>query len=69
MNSLDYLNNNDKEKLLKLLTKYETIFDGTLGDWKCHPVSLELKQGATQYAAEPFPVPKIHEAQLKKEIE
>jgi hypothetical protein len=69
VNSLEYLNYNDKEKLLQLLTNYETIFDGTLGDWKCRPVSLELKPGATPYAAKPFPVPKIHEAQLKKEIE
>jgi hypothetical protein len=49
--------------------KYEKLFDGTLGDWRCKPVSLELKPGVTPYAAKPFPIPKIHEAALKKEIE
>jgi hypothetical protein len=29
-----------QKKLLQLLTKYELLFDGTLGDWKTKPVSF-----------------------------
>jgi hypothetical protein len=29
---------NQQKKLLQLLTKYESLFDGTLGDWKTKPV-------------------------------
>ncbi len=28
------LSTNQQKKVLKLLKKYETLFDGTLGDWK-----------------------------------
>ncbi len=33
----------DQNKLLELLTEYEELFDGTLGDWNTEPVSFELK--------------------------
>ena len=36
-----------REKLLSLLLEYESLFDGTLGDWNRPPVSIELKEGAT----------------------
>jgi hypothetical protein len=29
-----HLSTNQQKKLLQLLKKYETLFDGTLGDWK-----------------------------------
>jgi hypothetical protein len=40
-----------QEKLLSLLLKYETLFDGTLGDWNRPPVSIELKEGASHIVA------------------
>ena len=36
----------DQEKLLKLLTEFKDLFDGTLGDWDTELVSLKLKEGA-----------------------
>ncbi len=36
-----HLSTNQQKKLLQLLTKYESIFDGTLGDWKTKPVSFQ----------------------------
>ena len=33
-------------ELLKLLQKFEELFDGTLGPWKTYPVDLELKEDA-----------------------
>jgi hypothetical protein len=41
------------EKLLSLLLKYETLFDGTLGNWNRPPISIELKEGATPYHGRP----------------
>jgi hypothetical protein len=45
-----------------LLLKYETLFDGTLGDWNRPPVSIELKEGATPYHGRPYPIAQIHKA-------
>ena len=36
----------DRGKLLKLLKKYETLFDGTLGEWKTDAIEIELKPDA-----------------------
>ena len=56
------------KKLLSLLLKYESLFDGTLGDWNQPPVSIELKEGAKPYHDRPYPIPQIHKATLMKEI-
>jgi hypothetical protein len=58
-----------REKLLSLLLEYESLFDGTLGDWNRPPVSIELKEGATPYHGRPYPIPQIHKATLMKEID
>jgi len=42
-----------REKLLSLLLEYESLFDGTLGDWNRPPVSIELKEGAKPYHGRP----------------
>jgi hypothetical protein len=55
--------------LLALLLNFEELFDGTLGDWKLPPVSFDLKEGAKPYYGKPYPIPKIHEATLMKEID
>ncbi len=55
--------------LLALLLKYKELFDGTLGDWKLPPVSIEPKEGAKLYHGRPYPIPKIHMATLMKEID
>ena len=54
--------------LMKLLQKYESLFDGTLGEWNLPPVDLELKEGTEPFCSRAFPVPKIHEETLRKEI-
>jgi hypothetical protein len=53
---------------LQLLWKYELLFNGTLGDWKTKPVSFQLKEGASPYHGQAFPVPKIHKETLIKEV-
>jgi hypothetical protein len=58
----------DQNKLLELLTKYEDLFDGTLGDWNTEPVSFELKEGAKPYHGRAYPVPHAHKETLTKEL-
>ncbi len=54
--------------MLDLFTKYEDLFDGTLGDWDTEPVSFELKEGAKPYHGRAYPVPHAHKETLKKEL-
>ena len=64
-----HLSSADKQELLELLQKYETLFDGTLGEWKTKPVHFELKEGATPFHGRPYPVPQVHKAVMKKEVD
>jgi hypothetical protein len=63
-----HLSADQQKKLLQLLRKYESIFDGTLGDWKTKPVSFQLKEGVSLYHSQAFPVPRIHKDTLNKEV-
>jgi hypothetical protein len=63
-----HLTPSHQEKLLSLLLKYETLFDGTLGNWNRPPISIELKEGAKPYHGRPYPITQIHKATLMKEI-
>jgi hypothetical protein len=42
-----HLSADQQKKLLQLLKKYESLFDGTLGDWKTKPVSFQLKEAVS----------------------
>jgi hypothetical protein len=64
-----HLSADQQKKLLQLLTKYELLFDNTLGDWKTKPVSFQLKEGVSPYHGRAFPVPKVHKETIKKEVE
>ena len=48
---------------------FEKFFNGTLGDWKTKPVFLHLKEDAPPYHGQAFPVPKIHNDTLMKEVQ
>jgi len=57
-----------KATLLKLLKKFKTLFDGSLGTWETKPVELQLKDPNTKPVyIKPYPVPKSREVQLKEE--
>ncbi len=64
-----HLKADQQKELLHLLKKYESLFNGTLGDWKTKPVSFQLKEGASPYHGQAFPVPKIHKDTLIKEVD
>ncbi len=58
----------DREKPLSVLLRFESLFDGTLGDWKLPPVSFELKKGIKPNHGKPFSIPHKRKAVLMKEI-
>jgi hypothetical protein len=64
-----HLNPIQQGKLLELLTEFEPLFDGTLGDWRTEPVSFQLKEGVKPYHGRAFPVPRIHKETLMKEVQ
>jgi hypothetical protein len=57
-----------REKILSVLLRFKSLFDGTLGDWNLPPVSFELKEGMRPYLGRPYPTPHRHKAVLMKEI-
>ena len=44
-----HLNKEEQNKLHQLLTKYEDLFDGSLGKWKMDAYDVELRPDATPY--------------------
>ena len=68
VDSCSHLNTDERKMLLKLLTDFEPLFDGTLGAWKTAPVSFELKEGARPFHGRAFPIPKIYKETIMKEI-
>ena len=63
------LTNNEQKSLLKLLKKYEDLFDGTLATFTRKPYDIKLKDNAEPHHTQPFPVPKIHELILKSKLD
>ena len=59
----------EREKLYKLLIKYQEIFDGTLGVWKTDDVDFELKEGTKPFSQRYYPVPHLYKDTFKKEID
>jgi hypothetical protein len=64
-----HLSANQQKKVLQLLKKYETLFDGTLGDWKTKLVLFQLREESSFSHGSAFPVPKIHKDIIIKEGE
>ena len=67
INNLNHLNNKGNNKLEKLLTKFESLFHVTLGNFYCEPVELNLKLGEDKqyHANRVFTVPQIQLETLK----
>eukprot|EP00804_Cyclotella_cryptica_P022868 CCRYP_005067-RA/>CCRYP_005067-RA protein AED:0.47 eAED:0.47 QI:0/-1/0/1/-1/1/1/0/118 len=63
-----HLNLQDQNALLELLTEFEELFDGTLGDWNTEPMSLELKDGIKPYHGRAYPAPKSCKETTIKEL-
>jgi Reverse transcriptase (RNA-dependent DNA polymerase). len=62
------LNKRQQISLLRLLQKYEALFDGTLGKWNTDPVNIELREDAKPVSSRYYPVPKINKETFRKEL-
>ncbi len=58
----------NREKLLSVLLRFKSLFDGTLDVWKLPPVSFELKEGMKPYHGRPYPILHKYKPILMKEI-
>lgn len=65
----EHLSSEEQEELFQLLSRYEEVFDGTLGSWKDTEYNIELKPDAEPYHARAFPIPRVHLETLKTEVE
>ena len=54
------LTKSQQQQLLKLLQKFESLFDGTLGTWQAVEITIELREEANPYHAKPFPISNVH---------
>ena len=59
----------EQNKLLLLLTKYEELFNGTLGNFDTDPVKFNLQLGTKPYHGKTYLVPQSQKAVFKKEVE
>jgi hypothetical protein len=63
------LNSEEQHQLLKLLQKYEHLFDGTLGEFNIDPLVLSLIDPRVKSVhAHPYTVPRAVEQQLRTDI-
>ena len=49
--------------------KFEYLFDGTIGMLNTAPVDLELNDDGKPVWSRPYPVPRVHKAMFRKEVE
>ena len=68
-NQCKHLTMTQRNKLLKLLHKFEEVFDGTLTTCEIDPVDFELKEDAKTIFSRPYPVPKVHEEISKRRLD
>jgi hypothetical protein len=64
-----HLDAEKQEQLFQLLNKYETLFDGKLGQWEGDEYNIDLIEGAKPYHAKVFPIPRVHLETLKAEVQ
>ena len=62
-----HLSSAQQKKFLEVLTEFEDLLDGTLGDWKTEPFPFELKEGPKPYYGRLYPVAKVHKDTVTEE--
>ena len=65
----NHISTNQKQQLLRLLQKHETLFDGTLGTWKGSTYDIELKDNVKPYHARAYNMPKSIEKTMKLQVD
>ena len=65
-----HLSQEQRDQLCSVLSKYQELFEGTLGTWPDEEVTVELTKDAKPYhCGKPIWIPHIHLATLKKEVQ
>ena len=64
-NQRQHITETERNELLKLLQKFEELFDGKLGIWKIDPVDLKLKEYSEIICSIKYPVTKGQEEMFK----
>ena len=64
-----HLSSLQRNMMLKLLTKYKELLDGTLSDFNTNPVSFKLKKDEKTYHGRTYPIPHSPLNLFKKEVE
>jgi hypothetical protein len=64
-----HLETEQQEQLFRLLSQYEELFNGELGQWDGDDHKINLINGATLYHAKAFPIPRVHLETLKAEVQ
>jgi len=67
--NIPHLTEDQKNQVRSMLYRYESLFEGKLGLWDTPPITLELEKGAVPFHARAYPIPHIHEATVRKEVE
>ena len=66
VNNLNYSKDNYENSSLKLLQKYEEMFDEILSNCTDSNYTIELTEDSKSYHAKHFPISKFHEPSHKK---
>ena len=67
--NIPHLTQAEKNQVRTMLYNFESLFEGKLGLWDTPPITLELEEGAKPFHARAYPIPHIHEATTRKEVE
>lgn len=65
-----HLTKDQRDQLYDLLSKYEKLFEGKLGEWPDEEISVELTPDAVPYhCGKPIRIPHVHLQTLQKEVQ
>ena len=55
--------------ITKIITKFEELFNVTLGTGKTYPADSGLKEDSKSICSRPYSVPKVHKKMFRKKVE
>ena len=64
-----HLNKTQQDQLKEVLLKYDKLFDGYLKEYPGQPMHIDLQPNASPVYRRPYPVPQVHLATFKKELD
>ena len=64
-----HLNKTQQDQSNKVLLKYDKLFDEVLKKYPGQPMHIDLQPNASPVYRRPYPVPQVHLATFKKELD